>query len=629
MIIPKRTLMGFAQQKFRENFSCLDRIPKSMQKVESRWPALERLRERKIISQLDFELTALLLKPFSEVDESVIYFICHLIKASKSGHLCVQIHQEGIYPDISQLANDEDRDGGVVLSVEELAQWNRKVIKAIEHLPKELITQVDVEVTLNPSTPFCCMQSLYYLQRHWVYESDLIHQLRRLLKAFPRLEIDFDHLKDKTQALIKQGKLLKQQGQAILQSLSSTISIISGGPGTGKTYTAMHLINLFCELVMEQGKPCKVILAAPTGKAAAHLQMSLDRVVEKSQIPGFPVLKAMTLHSLLGLNKSKDYSEDSISYLMEDLILVDESSMIDVKLMGELLKRILEGSRVIFLGDSNQLSSVEAGSILEDLMTLSKKDSRLSTMTLNECQRTELRSIIEFADQVRSGEAEKVMSGLTNHLYKGIDYISFPKDLKEFRKWLIGKVKKHFLFDQKNLSESDPLDILKSFQHFCILSPFRRGHYGSEGINEFLLDYFRKESNKEWMAIPIMISENNYAKELFNGETGVLLQKRFSSAESYALFPGKDKKNPIRKIPAFQLPKYVHGYCISVHKSQGSEYDEVLLILPENSEVFGREVFYTGITRAKNHITILGDDFTIKKTILEKKSRLSGIKQRF
>lgn len=586
-------MSGLAKAKFRENFK--GKLPASMVLKRGPFPLLENWLEQKKISLLDFELSSYLLKRHPQIDSSALYFICHLIKATRFGHLCVKIDADGLYPTILDLEQGEEEGH---FSLEEAAEWDQRVMVGSQHLPANLLAYLSNNEEV-PEAPICHFGPLYYLQKFWYYETVLFRELQRIAKAKPRDVLNESQLKNHLQQLLEDKKLLKSQAEAILKACNSSILLLSGGPGTGKTYTAGYLIKTYWQsLTDQQKKHCQIVLAAPTGKAAAQLQSSIDRMTR--DLSDFPSLKASTLHSLLGFER-----DDEATFIDAELILIDESSMVDVKIMSDLLKRVLDGTRLIFLGDPHQLSSVEAGNIFADLIQLSNEFS-IENCSLEISQRSDMQSVLDLSDSIRQGNFEK-LSKLLKIRDNGISWETLPEP-KEFKEILGKMAENHYFPGPQNLSD---------LHQFCLLTPFRKGPYGSEAINQEIYQFLSKK--KAPFSIPIIITENSYSHDLYNGEMGLLV------SQEYALFPSRKNGEALRKIPTLFLPKYSYAYCLTVHKSQGSEFAQVALLLPEGSEKFGREVFYTGVTRAKKQIDLYTTEETIKKTILQKKMRQSGL----
>jgi exodeoxyribonuclease V alpha subunit len=625
-------LRGLAKAFFLDSFQRSPWISKEKENRIPLWPLLDDLLAEQRITYLDYILTLRLLRDYAPLKQEVALFICYLIKAVRDGHLCVQVENNQLLPGPEQIWSTE--------SPEHLnsgyAQWKELLLEGAKHIPTALLTIIGEELDSFPVTPLCRYRNLFYLQRYWVFESIVLKQLKRHLQAPPSLSIDKEKVAGSVAVLLEKGVLLEEQAEAIMRGCLSAISLITGGPGTGKTYTAGYLIKVFWDnLSHEQRENCAIVLAAPTGKAAANLQRSLSKV--SSQLEGFPSTTAKTLHSLLGIKSTNFSVQERASPLAADLILVDESSMIDVRLMARLLESVKEGARLILLGDQHQLPSVEAGSVFADFIHLYAEGNRkeLACTKLQTCLRAELRSIIDFAALVNKGEADQALAILNENTHAGIHKLNMPLDKKEAQQLLIRHVQSRF--PSVVGEQIEFYDLLHLFNSMRILSPLRKGPFGVDQLNELLWSHFSKEaSDKGWLAVPIMVVANDYRQDLFNGEAGVLMRKlpflsgdKSVQAEDFALFPSREGENlSVRKMPALLLPKYEYAYCLSVHKSQGSEFDQVLLVLPEGSEMFGREIFYTAVTRARKQLEIFGSDLIIHSTISQVGVRFSGISQR-
>lgn len=487
---------------------------------------------------IDIALADELLKDHPSVDRQLISY---LFAALRAGHLCIKIEANRIQP------APEDLDLEISFP---------KNIP--ESLPKDLFVHED---------------SRLYFSKQWHLETRFISRFEQLCKTPPSLQIT-DYEMDPS--------LLPEQQNAILSSFKQSITLITGGPGTGKTYTAGRLLHLLKNGINHD---CQIALAAPTGKAAANLQRSLTNAVDA---------KATTLHTLLKNNQ----------HLAADIVIIDECSMIDVEMMVRLLEAIKPGARLIMLGDPQQLPPIEAGGLFADLAKV------YPTNHLKVCRRAELKSILELADLINRGAADEALEFL-----KTQGWIKLMKDPKD----LLKATEKHFI-----TTNQDPDYLLNFFGKFRILTPMRHGLWGSESLNMLfknaLMDY----------AAPVMISKNDHELALFNGEVGVLTLKNrpfegFFREGDCAYF---DSGNGLRKIPAILLPKFEYAYCMSVHKSQGSEFEHVHVILPEGAEIFGREVLYTAITRASRGVTLWTTEETLRKTILKQSIRHSGLDER-
>jgi exodeoxyribonuclease V alpha subunit len=420
------------------------------------------------------------------------------------------------------------RDGHLCLDLDNLA------------LPEALLKPV-LEGSKTAASPYVRnLGNLFYLERNYADETRILNQLKAL--SFKVKPLDYP---------VPEG-LTEEQQTALNLALSNTLSVIEGGPGTGKTFLTSHLVKAI-------GPQAQVILAAPTGKAAARLKEFNPQAI------------CGTLHSILGIKSARQLSCGN-SYVRADLIIIDESSMIDAKLLAFFLGSLEVGQRVVFLGDGNQLPPVESGSLFGDLVDL------LPTAHLRQCLRSDRKEVLQLAQDILAGK----------------QIIPHEKLSKEYI-------------------------LQKALEQFCILSPIREGPFGVNSLNQEIFELFYRKMD-QLLAVPILITRTDYEAGLYNGEVGILWRNR--EKPLYALFGD-------RKIPASALPPYELGYVLSVHKSQGSEFDHVLALVPPGSETFGREVLYTAVTRARHSVVLCGDQETIDKTVNRSSHRRSGLKIRW
>ena len=413
----------------------------------------------------------------------------------------------------------------------------------------ELLLKPVLEGSKTAASPYVRrLGNLFYLERNFEDETRILEQLQQL--SFQVKPLDYS----------APSGLTDEQQRALNLVLANTLSVIEGGPGTGKTFLTSHLVQAI-------GPSAHVILAAPTGKAAARLKQFN------------PQATCGTLHSILGIKSERQLAQGH-SYLQADLIIIDESSMIDAKLLAYFLGSLKPGQRVVFLGDGNQLPPVESGSLFGDLIDL------LPTAHLSRCLRSDRLEVLQLAQDILSGKP-----------------IAPHQELS------------------KELILQKALESTSQNKQFCILSPLREGPYGVNALNQALFELFHvRMKPQDLLAVPILITRTDYAAGLYNGEVGILWRNREKIL--HAEF-GE------RKIPASGLPPYELGYVLSVHKSQGSEFDHVMVLVPPGSETFGREVLYTAVTRARHSVMLCGDAETIHKTVNRSSHRRSGLKMRW
>lgn len=605
-------MQGMAQRLFIErhgkqpwgSFSLQERSP---------WPLLECILEAGCLSYVDFALAQRILTVLKLDDEACAALICHLSVASRQGHLCVSI-DDIIDPDPKEIWQQTDKN--LIDSISE-ENWD---------LVRSLIKAGAKTFEVN-RLPICRHGTKYYLQRYWSLETEVIQHLAPLLsEEKPQFSLDLIQAKTKVDELLKANKLLPEQADAILRGCENALTVIIGGPGTGKTYTAGIFLRTFWEcLPAEERSKCRIRLAAPTGKAAANLEASMRRAFEG--LSEKPNICAQTLHMLLNVRQNV-YSGE-VAKLDADLVLVDESSMIDVNLMRQLLAAHKPGARLVLLGDRYQLPPVEAGSLFADLVRyFSASGSLKHFVELSRCMRAELKSIVDLSQHVNEGDDAKVLEVLQEGKHEGVSFqiLEEKSNPLSIRKQLLAYALTKFpVIDRM---PKQPQHMLSHFAHFKILTPLRQGMLGMQELNALFFDAISaRSSNKEWFGVPIMIVRNHYRMGLFNGESGVLIKHNIQPSKDYALFPSRGEEE-VRRIPALLLPEHEYAFCASIHKSQGSEYEHVLMLLPEGSEVFGREALYTGITRARRSIEIWSTP-TILKAMIERQSiRHSGIIER-
>lgn len=619
----------FAKKQFLEIYQ---RSPwlaeKNRQKPQ--WPLVEFYLKEQRISYLECDLAQRLLKPYPSVGQETALFLCHLTLAAKAGHLRIEVGENTLDPTVDCLWRNEE---GKILGEKEGRHLTRLIMEGSQNLPQALLTEVDRNVEKESlNTPICRFGKDFYLQRYWIYETLFIKNLEKHLKSSPTLVLNLSEIEKTVRDMCHNQQLLDQQAQVILQGCSNPLLLVPGGPGTGKTYTAGYLIKVFWQhLSKHQRSTCQIVLTAPTGKATANLQRSLSKILSLEQnlnpLEDFPPIQSKTLHALLRLKEMTAVSHASLS---ADLIIVDESSMIDMRMMAALFQALKSGSRLILLGDKDQLPSVEAGSVFRDLIQ-GQKTYSIPCVPLSHCLRMETQELIDFSQQINQGAAHKVLNILNRSQGGMIKRLDFKEGSKERWHPPEGLIEYILPFFTTAIKDQSPGDLLEFFQKIRMLSPLRKGHLGVELINQAIwakLFQSLSKSKPQTIAIPIIILTNDYHQELFNGETGVLIHHLGShGVKDYAFFHSRNGENQIRNIAAAFLPPHELAYCLSVHKSQGSEFDHVILLLPEGSEFFGREIFYTAATRARKRLEIFGSDEVIQKTVASRKDRLSGFRE--
>jgi len=492
-----------------------------------------------------------------------------------------------------------------------------------------------------------------YLYRYWQYEKSLAENIAaRLAMEPPRF--DETLLRDGLARLFPRdgGDGPDWQRVAALRAVTGRFTVISGGPGTGKTSTVARVIALLIEQALAAGQAIPIALAAPTGKAAARLKESVDRALA----PGGALEKcgdavralfpreAFTIHRLLrplpGTPYFRHVAENPLPF---DAVVVDESSMVDLALMAKLLAAVPPASRLVLLGDRDQLASVEAGSVLGDICGggsaeaarfskefagLTKRISgddipisrvadtalpvRDSIVLLEKSYRF-TGGIAALARDINAGNSAAAAAGLAKGAYDTVSLRS-RGDTGAMIASLIAEGR------WASLAGGDADVALEKFFDFMILCPLRRGPRGAETINGAIARRLSPgRRGGEWYdGRPVMVTRNDYDLELFNGDIGIA---RAAGDGSFRVhFPGRGA------LAAARLPRHETVYALTVHKSQGSEFSRVVLALPDfASPVLTRQLLYTAVTRAREGIEIWGDPAVLARAIDSPIRRSSGL----
>ena len=424
-----------------------------------------------------------------------------------------------------------------------------------------------------------------YLRRYWEYEKSLARAI-------------LGRCDEPAAAVSKSGDL---QQTAIETALARRLLVISGGPGTGKTTTVLKILE---RMVAQPGNErLRIALAAPTGKAAARLEESLRGGKLQNHLPK----TASTLHRLLGARPdSAALRHNAKNPLPVDVMVVDEASMVPLTMMAKLFDALPAKARVILLGDSHQLASVEPGYVLGDIAEAASTPGSLLQGSLVALQKNyrfgNSSAIFALSSAVRDGNTDRAFEilGAGNQP----DLAAFPTPaavqlMQELKPRIIAGYSAY-------LQERDPGEALKKFRQFRVLCALRSGPHGVESMNRKIEAILRAEglipAAPASCGTPVLITRNDPGLRLFNGDTGILLPDETGILMAWFA----DGAGGLRHFAPARLPGHEPAFAMTVHKSQGSEYDDVLLVLPPQkpNPVCTRELVYTGLTRARNKVEL-------------------------
>ena len=620
---------------------------------------LEILRNNHVLGAIDVHFARFLGELSGGRDPEVILGAALVSRATSAGDICLDLRA---FADSNLLAEETGRPA---IDCPRLGQWERRLLESAivggpgDHRPLIL----DDHHRL-------------YLYRYWRYERDLAEAITRRIRSGRAAEpVDPERLRTGLERIFPPSSQTGVDWQKIaaLMVVLKPFCVITGGPGTGKTSTVAAILALLLE--QRPARKPRIFLAAPTGKAAARLgeamrslqaTMSLPEPI-RSQLP----TEAVTIHRLLrSIPGTPSFRHDASNPLAADAVIIDEASMVDLALMAKLVRALDDRTQLVLIGDKDQLASVEAGAVLGDLCDRSRRRHGYSedlcriikTFTgeaiqpadgcgsggagLRDCI-VELRQSYRFTPtggigalsrHVKKGDALQVLSLLQDDTDPSVRWmpISSPAQL---HRQLAGAVATHA---GKYLTTPDPQRALETFNRFGLLCAVNSGPCGVEAINRLVERWLSdnglirlvQPGGGPWYAgRPVMITRNDYHLGLFNGDIGLTLPGS----------PGVDPQDPeparlfvhfqdaahqgLRPIPPYRLSDHQTVYAMTVHKSQGSEFDTVHLVLPQHeSMVLTRELIYTAITRAREEVVIWGPEHVLTGAVGRKIERSSGLR---
>jgi exodeoxyribonuclease V alpha subunit len=488
-----------------------------------------------------------------------------------------------------------------------------------------------------------------YLARYHAYESQLAAQL--LKRAADQPEVDEAQLSASLQRLFAGNAAQAPDWQrlAAAQAVRRRVAVISGGPGTGKTTT---VVRLLAALLEQPGcERLAIGLAAPTGKAATRMAEAIRNA--KTSLPVSDAIKAAlpeqasTLHRLLGSRGDRpQVRHTAANPLALDVLVVDEASMVDLAMMAKLLDALPANGRLILLGDKDQLCAVEAGAVFAELcagrgfdaaaaadlqritgqnVPVEAPNSQLAdaVLLLTHSHRFAADSGIgELARRIKTGDARGTLS-LLQEGRSDLHWQAEPTPQA-----LLKRIEDGYARYLEVAQNGEPSSAFAAFNQFRLLTAQREGEYGVAGLNEALEARYQRRfklgARERWYAgRAVMVQSNDYALGLFNGDIGICLQGEQGLRVWFETEDGH------RSFSTTRLPSHETAFAMTVHKSQGSEFTEVLLVLPEHSSpLLTRSLFYTGITRAKQKVEIWALAPRISEAVNTKAERAAGLAQR-
>ena len=572
-------------------------------------------------------------------DKAVFIAAYHMSKNLSDGHICLDI--------------DRFNTALESLEIDEEQQYlftpiDRDLLKNSPFVTDTLMSSIF-------NRPFVLDGNRIYLQRYWIYESKILDIItQKMDNSLDLREASFTKLKSCTQFIADQfTSHLKGETEwqlvAAINSALNNFSIITGGPGTGKTFTVAKLLSIILQLNIDES----IVMVAPTGKAAARMGESLQKAVNDSSygikasaaiIDKLNTIESKTIHSLLGYRKGTHKFKHNVeNKLQQSVIIADEASMIDVSMMSKLLDATKDTTKVILLGDKDQLASVEAGSIFGDLCRVCGDDIRDITDEVSTIYQQVTQDILEsgsdknhalfgsvcelkvsrrFKDDEGIGKFSKaIISGNEaivddEAFFESTNDVVVTDDEKE--------VTKLFSSYRKYIKEDDTEKAIELFDTFRVLCATREGEFGVNEVNAKIEKMLKLNGKKDtfYHNQPIMIKKNDRQLEIYNGDTGIVRK----NGNGKLFLHMKGRENP---IPVALIANCETAFAMTIHKSQGSDYNTVAVLMPEEeSRILSKELLYTAVTRAKEKVIVFGKKEILKSAINHGVDRVSGVVER-
>lgn len=519
--------------------------------------------------------------------------------------------------------NEQDRLYSLVQNVSAALTNGHSCIE-IDDEQREFLLPLNC-VSENAKTPLVVEENRLYFYRYWHYETRLAQQISLRVQGGA---LASNHVYSIVNQYFAEDSAegIDWQRRAAINVAQQRFSIITGGPGTGKTTTVLKVLAILQSL---HNYDLSIGMAAPTGKAAMRLQESLaegkNRLDDTGQaVFSDPVKHAIptevsTIHRLLGAKRDSVYfKHHADNPLIYDAVVIDEASMVDLSLMSKLIDALKPTAQLILLGDKDQLSSVESGAVLADL------SQALPAHT------SELKKSYRFLEDIKN------FAIAINHQHKQRAWELLEGDECAAVTRVQGDLLAHLHHEYTAYLEavksgSDPSEIFKQFNRFKVLCAMRRGKLGIENLNAAferrLHQYEGIHSRSGWYAgKPVMITQNDPATGLFNGDMGICL---YPPGENTLSVFFEQHDGTMKRILPMRLPHYETAYAMTIHKSQGSEFATVLMVLPDQmSPLLSKELLYTAVTRAKENVQVAAQKEIFQQALEQRVQRTSGLVQK-
>jgi len=632
------------------------------------------------IEAIDFFFAQQILATYAQTNNAVmdtddnIHTLFHVLVAlsyfQRQGHICIDIANlagQALFTQ-SSYGNKDARNVN-----NENVTYTGFQFPEQARLRELLQTWVSDLHRANNEVCFVVFENDYlYSKRYFYYEQQVCKYLKSVLQGnmhgkqheanaktklaiIDELKVSFAKLFNTP--LVSEQQIDKQQ-LAVLNALFNQFSIITGGAGTGKTYTVARLVLLLSKVFSFRSD--EIELVAPTGKAANRLiesfqnELSLfsNNAVFATLADALSNIQSKTLHRLLKIDPATGVPRyNQQNKLAAKVLIIDEASMLDISLMHKVIEALHDNTKLILVGDANQLPSVESGSLLADLVShpkggMSQQRKQILSQICPELASFSIQELSDSYSYVSRLSASKRSSIAIQSFAESILLTEFGSDKKLISTSEVGVLEHDFSDRARCLQNIVSTFVVKHFvaiqsatnlqaaftqlKHYAFLTPFREGPFGVNTINALVEHtlagkYSHIRAGQFYKGMPIMVQQNDYQLGLFNGDIGIIWPNEEGKLMAYFAAP----KEQFLAMPLFSLPRVQTTYAMTIHKTQGSEYQEVDLLLPPQGEDFlSKQLVYTGVTRAKSRIIVHTTANIFNRAIQQSIARVSGIEKR-